>query len=355
MKKAISLLLVTLMLLTCVACSGGTSESKAPESKPPESTAPDPASSPDAEDGYDGTWDLTSITLTTGPSGGTHEIVGAAAAEIWKNNISGTQFASMPSSGTSANIPLMQVGQAQVGVCTGDSAVSAAAGVDPYDQVYDNVAALFSLYPNTLQIWVQGDSDIQDFADLIDKKFTFAAPGSGPFQPTLNMMELYGFSEDDVKAAGGTIEYLDWSTAVSKLSDGNLDAVIWTTSYPAAKIVEAETTRSLRLLQVDTAKLDEYRATYGGWIEVIIPAGTYKNQPEDIKTIGTPNFLCVLDDMDNDLVYTLTKTLWENTETLGNTHALLKNINLETVACGMGVPLHPGAQKFYEEIGAVLD
>ncbi|MGE4354079.1 MAG: TAXI family TRAP transporter solute-binding subunit [Oscillospiraceae bacterium] len=353
MKKLLSLLLATLLIIGVSACSNGSdTSSSVPETT---SVSPESSSPTSADNGFDGKWDISSVTITTGPSGGTHEIVGAAAAEIWKNNIPGINFSSIPSSGTSANIPLLNSGEAQVGVCTGDSAVSAINGVSPYDQKYTNVKGLFALYPNTLQIWVQADSDIQDFGDLIDKKFTFAAPGSGPFQPTLNMMALYGFSEDDVKAAGGTIEYLDWGTAVSKLQDGLLDAVIWTTSYPAAKIVEAETTRDLRLLQVDTNMLDKFMDTYGGWISVTIPAGTYKNQPEDVITIGTPNFLCVLDDMDNDLAYALAKALWENRDILGNTHALLKSLSLDNVAKGMGVELHPGALKYYKEIGAALD
>ena len=343
MKRLFCILLTAIMVMSFAGC-----EKKTPDS--PVTNTPSSATN----DEFDGTWDVKAVTITTGPSGGTHEIVGAAAAEIWKNNISGVTFSAVPSSGTAANLPLMEAGQAEVGTCTGDSATSALEGTAPYDKAYTSVSAMFALYPNTLQIWVQADSGIQDFDDLIDKKFTFAAPGSGPFQPTLNMMELFGFSEDDVKKAGGTIEYLDWSTATSKLQDGLLDAVIWTTSFPAAKIVEVETTRDLRLLQVSPDMLDKYCETYGGWVSVTIPAGTYKNQPEDVTTIGTPNFFMVNNSLDNDLVYEMTKVLWENRESLGNTHALLKNISLENVAVGMGFELHPGALKFYQEIGATI-
>lgn len=358
MKKVLSVVLAVLMLLSLVACSnnipqpsGSDPQGSGSDSQNSDSQQPEVSGDPD----FDGQWDATGITITTGPTGGTHEIIGAASAEIWKNAIPGVQFASMPSSGTSANIPLMDAGQADVGVCTGDGASSALAGTDPYDQAYDNIRGLIALYPNTLQIWVAADSDIQDFDDLFTKRFTFSSPGSGPFQPTLNMMSLYGVTEEDVKNAGGTIEYLDWSTAVSKLADGNLDAVIWTTSFPAAKIVEAEATRDLRLLQVDQEMLQKFKDTFGGWVDVLIPAGTYKNQTEDVYTIGTPNFFCARDDMDNDLAYELAKALWENRDQLGNTHALLKDINLENVATGMGFELHPGALKFYQEIGATID
>lgn len=343
-KKEIILAAIgTAVICFSASCGSGESSEGAQETQQQETQEVDMG-----DDIFDGTWDTGTITVVTGPSGGTQEVVGTASAEIWKNNIPGVEFSAVPSGGTSVNVNLMETGQGDVAMVTGDVMASALAGDEPFTQQYPDLRGLFSTYPNTYQIWVQEDSDINDFGDLKGKKICYGQPGSGPFQVTLNFMELYGFGEEDVKA-----QYLDWGSAVSALQDGNLDAVCWTTTYPASKIVDAETTRTFRLLQVNEDKLQEYMNTYEGWVEVTIPKDTYKVQPEDVFTIGTPNCFAVKASLDNDLVYEMTKALWENRETLGNTHALLKEINESTVASGMVAELHPGAEKYYREIGVI--
>lgn len=291
------------------------------------------------------------ITIVSGPASGTQEVVGAAVAEIWNNNIPDIEFSAVPSGGTSVNVDLLDTDQGDVGMITADVAVSASTGTDPFEKEYTDLRAIFATYPNTYQIWVQKDSGIEDFDDLLDKKICFGSPGSGPYQVTLNFMSVFGFTEDDVAENGGDVQYLSWGDAVTALQDGNIDAVCWTTTYPAAKITDAEISREFKLLQINPDKLQEFKEIYGGWEDVVIPAGTYKGQAEDITTVGTPNMFAILADIDEDLVYEMTKSLWENKETLGNTHALLKGLSEETVASGMGIELHPGAQRYYEEMG----
>lgn len=297
----------------------------------------------------------TAITVLTGPSAGTQEVVGAAASEIWKNNILGTKFSAVPTGGTSVNINLMDQGDGEVVMITGEVAAAATAGQAPFKKQYSELRAIFATYPNTYQVWVQKDKGINDFGDLVSKKITFGQPGSGPYQPSLNMMSVFGFKMADMKGKGGRVLPYAWGEAVNALSDGNIDAVLWTTSFPAARIVDAEINREFKLLQISPEKLQEFKNVYKGWVDVKIPAGTYRGQAEDVMTIGTPNFFGCKASLSDDLVYAMTKALWENRETLGNTHALLKGITEETVARGMVAPLHPGAKRFYKEMNIPMD
>lgn len=295
------------------------------------------------------------VTILTGPSAGTQEVVGAAAAEIWKNNIPGIEFSAVPSGGTAVNINLMDQGDGEVVMITGDAAASAKNGEAPFKKEYPELRAMFATYPNTFQIWTLKDKGINDFGDLIGKKITYGTPGSGPWQPSINMMSVFGFKPGDMRAKGGRTLPYAWGEAVSALADGNIDAVLWTTSFPAARIVDAELTREFQLLQVNKDKLAEFRKSYPGWIEVRIPANTYKGQAVNVTTVGTPNMFGCKADLDEELVYKMVKALWENRQILGNTHALLKSISEDTVGRGMVVPLHPGAKRFYDEMGIEAD
>lgn len=295
------------------------------------------------------------ITVLTGPSAGTQEVVGAAASEVWKNTIPGAKFSAVPTGGTSVNINLMDQGDGEVVMITGEVAAAAVSGQAPFKKQYPELRGIFATYPNTYQVWVQKDKGINDFGDLISKKITFGQPGGGPYQPSLNMMGVFGFTMADIKSKGGKVLPYAWGEAVNALSDGNIDAVLWTTSFPAARIVDAEINREFKLLQVNPDKLEEFKNKYKGWVDVNIPAGTYRGQNADVTTIGTPNFFGCKASLPDDLVYAMTKALWGNRHILGNTHALLKGITEETVARGMVAPLHPGAKRFYKEMNIPMD
>lgn len=297
----------------------------------------------------------TAITVLTGPSAGTQEVVGAAASEIWKNNIPDAKFSAVPTGGTSVNINLMDQGDGEVVMITGEVAAAAVSGQAPFKKQYAELRGIFATYPNTYQVWVQTDKGINDFGDLINKKITFGQPGGGPYQPSLNMMNVFGFKMTDMKDKGGRVLPYAWGEAVNALADGNIDAVLWTTSFPAARIVDAEITREFKLLQINSGKLEAFKNKYKGWVDVKIPAGTYRGQAADVMTIGTPNFFGCKASLSEDLVYAMTRALWKNRDILGNTHALLKGITEETVARGMVAPLHPGAKRFYKEMNIPMD
>jgi hypothetical protein len=287
------------------------------------------------------------LVIATGPAGGTFEVVAAAAMEILKKKAPDFRVSIIPG-GSSGNVAVLGTGKANVSMITSDSAYAGWNGLPPFKQKYQSMRGMFVLYPNTLQVWATVKSGINDFPDLKGKKFTFGQPGSGPYPVGHEMLKLFGMTKED-----GTLIALAWGQATDMLRDGNVDAVLWTTSFPAPAMVDAGTTGRIKLIQLNWAKLAEYAKKYPAWTEVTIPAGTYKNQEKDVKTIGSPVFFAVDKAMPDDQIYQVTKALYENRADLGNTHVLLKYIGKETVARGMGIPLHPGAEKYYREAGIV--
>lgn len=330
-------------LALAITAFTGCGSPSSPNSGPANGTVPSSAGSKS---------EITSVSIGSGPSGGNQEVIGAAVAEIWNSHrVGGIAYTAVPTGGTAVNIQLLDAGENQIVMSTSDTAVRALKSETPFNKSYNNIRGLFCTYPNTLQIWVSKSSGITSFKDLKSHRFTYGQPGTGSYQPAIELMKLSGFTEDDVKAAGGSIEELGWGDAVSALKDGTLDAVIWTTSYPSSNIVDAGLTTDINLLQIDPDLLKKYKADHAGWVDVTIPAGAYKNQSADVTTIGTYNTFICSADLSEDLVYNLVKAAWENVDILGNTYAPLKELTGETFSQDTGIPLHPGAEKYYKEKG----
>lgn len=328
MKEKLYVLCIVVVFVLC-ACSGKSSETS----------------------GSAKTEEITHITIVTATSGSVNEVIGAAMAEMLNKNIKGITFTSVPSTGTAVNANLLQQGDAEVAFLQSDIAIAAAEGTDPFKEKIPGLRSVFALHTNNMQIWARSNLGINDFGDLKSKRFTHGRPGTAPWQPGLSLMKVYGFSEDDVKKAGGDIVPLTWNEACTALQDGNLDAVLWVTATPAPRIVDVQMTKELTMIQINPAKLDAFKKELGGWSDITIPKSTYKGQNIDINTIGVRNFIAVTDKLPDDVVYKITKTLWENREQLGIVVADLKSINSDTVTRGMMLPLHNGAKKYFTEAG----
>lgn len=282
------------------------------------------------------------------------EVVAAAASEIWRQEVPEVKVSVGPG-GTFANVFMVQNNEAQMGTIPGNAAYDGWVQEPPFDKKTDNLRGMMALYPNVFQIWALPQSEISTITDLIGKRVGTSQPDSGGYLASVKIFDVYGFSFDDIVKARGQVMPLGWGAAVGGLKDRRIDVLTWTTTYPAPAIVDAMMTQDLDVIGLDQDKIDEFMGKYPGFIRITIPAGTYKGQEDDVYTFGSPVSLIIHKDLPEDLVYRMTKALWERRSRLGDTHALLKGMSLENVAHGMMVPLHPGAKRFYQEIGAVLD
>lgn len=344
MLKSAAFLLGVFLCLT--ACSGTGPAAPAASSS---AAAPVPSAAASSDQ------TVKSVYIGTGPTGGTAEIVGAATIEILKKAIPGIEFSSAPSTGTNVNIPLIESGEADIGLVDATAISAALAGTSPYNQKYENFYGLMSLYNFSAQLWLNKGIGVEKFSDLKSKKVCFGVPGSPPYEMYTELASLAGFDEAASNAAGGKFVPLAWSEATAQLQDGNIDALFWFTSYPHPAIESISMGHSYDLMQIEKELLDGFKKTRNAFIDVTLPAGTYTWQENDVETIGASVCYVIRKDMPDDVVYNITKALYENMETFRMTHSGMKGMSADNIGKGMVVQIHPGAAKFYDEVGVPYD
>jgi hypothetical protein len=203
------------------------------------------------------------------------------------------------------------------------------------------------LYPEVVQIIATKASGIKSVADLKGKKVAVGAPGSGAEANARQILEAHGLTYEDL----GKADFLSFSEAADQLKNKQIDAAFLTAGIPTSAISEVAQTSDVIIVPIDPAKIAELIAKYPFYTEVIIPAASYKGQDTEITTAAVMAMLIVNQDMDETLAYNLTKAMFENRQVIIDTHQRGNDIKLETALAGMPIDLHPGAQKYYDEMG----
>jgi TRAP transporter TAXI family solute receptor len=208
--------------------------------------------------------------------------------------------------------------------------------------------ALAVLYPEIIQIVVRADSGINSFADLKGKKVGAGAPGSGQLANFRQLLEVYGMKWEDVKG-----QYLSYAESAEQFKDKHIDAFVVVAGVPNAAIMDIGAMHKIKILAIPDDVAGKLTQKYPFLAQAKIPANSYKNQTEDIKSVAVNAVLIVSSEIKEDVVYNLTKALFENQAELASAHAKGKELNLQSAVKGASIPFHPGAIKYYKEKGAM--
>ena len=138
---------------------------------------------------------------------------------------------------------------------------------------------------------------------------------------------------------------------VDMLSDGNIDAALWNGSFPLPPVIKLSAQRDMKLIPISDAFFADLNAKYPPYFRLTIPGGTYEDVPGETPSYGLANGLVISADVSEDRVYEMTKAIFENLDMLAGVHPAFSRVSKETVLYGFGAPLHPGALKYYREIG----
>jgi TRAP transporter TAXI family solute receptor len=253
------------------------------------------------------------------------------------------------SNGSVANVNSIKSGELESGFVQSDVAYWAYTGTGIFEGQgkVENLRAIANLYPESIHVVARKDAGIETIADLAGKRVSLDEPGSGTLVDARIILEAYGLSEEDIEA-----EYIKPSPAVAQIRDNQLDAFIIVAGYPTGSVVELASSVGAELVPVDGAEIDSLLEQYQFFAPDVIPAGTYEGIGET-RTISVGAQWVVGAEVDEELVYGITEALWhENArKLLDNGHAKGKAITLETALDGIGIPLHPGAERFYREAG----
>ena len=208
------------------------------------------------------------------------------------------------------------------------------------------IAALFQEHIHLVAL---KKSNINSVKDLKGKRVSLDEPGSGTYVDAKLILESNGLSTSDVKA-----EALKGKAATDALRNGKVDAIFVVAGYPTGAIVELASAVDIKLVPIDGAGAKALTSKYGFFSESPIPSGTYEGVDEvNTVAVGAQWFTSAKED--SELIYQITKALWnkESRKLMDVGHAKGKTITPDTALSGVGVPLHPGAEKFYKEAGLI--
>ena len=293
-----------------------------------------------------------SIVLRHAASQPVHPIyvVNVGHKAIIERELPGVRLELMATQGGVENAQLLQAGEVESanGNSTGAFSVHhgrfLAEGNDPYP----DLLGWFRGYTADQGIIVSRDSPFQTFSDLLGRRIAMGPVGSGAEATVVQGFEAMGYSDSDFASVVRT----DPRSAFNALAAGNVDAVFWGTAHPAGAIVEQITTRGVRLLSFDPAELDKIGEVFPFYHTARVPAGTYEGQDEDIFWIGSSVHNWIHRSVPEELVYAMTKALWENRAELIERHASQQFLDEDVVRQqGALLPFHPGAARYFEEQG----
>lgn len=309
--------------------------------------------------------DPTFFRIGTGSAGGTYFPIGGTIAngisappgsrpceEGGQCGVPGLIAIAQSTTASVFNNTAVQNGELEAGLAAADVTRSMYLGEGKFEgKPHPKLRVVANLFPEDLHLVLPKGQSIDSLADLKGKRVGIAQAGSGTQVAVLQMLEAWGITRDDIQAAE-----LNNSQSAERLADGQIDAYFYAAGWPVSAMVQLATTKGMELHSFsdeDLAKINEIIPAY---IPSAIPAGVYEGIDYEVKTPAVSALLNVSSDLSEELIYGLTKALWnKNTRTLlDNGHAKGKQITPDTALDGiaaLGVPLHPGAEKFYKEAG----
>ena len=293
---------------------------------------------------------LADLTFTTGGTAGTYYAYGTVLAQYLTGNTD-VAVTAIAGNGSAANIDLLDLGDAQLGLVQNDVAGYAYNGVrfEQYEGApVTSFTALAALYDETVQV-ITCNPDIKTVADLKGKNVSIGSSGSGTYFNAMDFLAAYDMTIDDINP-----QYLSFGDSAESLKDGKIDAAFVVAGAPTPAVTDLATTKGAYLVALDdehAAKLQEINAAYG---KTVIPAGTYEGIDEDVVTVGVKATIIANADVTEEQAYTIVSTIFENKDAITEAHAKGAELDLD-YASVCGLPYHPGAAKYFAEKGYTVE
>lgn len=352
MKKILSLALVSAMLVG-VLSGCGTKEATAPAAPAAteitDATAPAEAKEEAAPSDATAHEEVT-INFPTASASGALYAVGAAITNLWDTEIDFVSASSQASAGGIENLNLVSAGDAQVSIAISSNCYQCLNGTDSFEgYAYDDLKVIAGLYFNPNQVVVTADSGITDIAGVKGKHFAVASAGSSVYGECANHFTAAGLTfPDDINC-----EYITFTDAADMIQNGTIDGAWIMSGAPASAVTQA-CTSGCKLIDISDDIISALQEQYPWYAPFTIPAGTYPGQDADVQTSAIKMTMFCRGDLDEETVYQLTKTFWENIDALGEAQSNLKGLTPEEAVKDIAnLPLHAGAERYYKEIGVL--
>ena len=289
------------------------------------------------------------LRILTGSTAGTYYPVGQAYASLLNQYSNGKIDArALEGKASVGNIKDLCQGNGEAALAQNDISYYAFNGVK-ISAFEGNpqkcIRAVAVLYPETIQIVVLADSGINSLQDLVGKKVAVGAAGSGTYWNARQILEAAGIWDQIIPVEK------KFSEITEDLKYGNIDAAFLTAGIPTSAVEQIASEKQIKLIPIPDEIYQKLKQNYPFYIKVTVPAGTYSGLNEDVQTVAVMSMLIVRDDVPKDIVYLMTKILFEHADELKQQvqKQSVQYISLDHALEGLSIPLHPGAYQYYVE------
>jgi uncharacterized protein len=289
----------------------------------------------------------TLVRLTRGvpaasPSPTGFDSLGAALSAAYERALPRLDVEIRESAGSLHTLQQIQRGEADIGFALADvTYVAFSHGIEQTPGSFDRLRAIAALELTSLHLVVRGGAGIRSVQDLRGRRVGIGPTGSGTVLTSGLILRAYDIGEDAVTA----IE-LPWNEAARRLVNGTLDAAFVNAGYPSESVAEAARAGGA-LLDLEGPEIDGLRSSYPFYRLTFIPPGTYAGQRSAIRTIGVNSLMVTSVDLDEGVVYELTKALFEIYPEIAAQRVSMELVPEEAPATP--IPLHEGAARYYRE------
>ena len=291
------------------------------------------------------------LTLASGSPGGAYYPLGGGMAVVIQKTVEGFRCAAESTGASVENSRLVGNGDSDMGMVMGSVGYNAAQGKKPFEKKYD-IVSLFQMYPAPQHLVTTAQSGIKKIADLKGKRVSIDVPGSGCSTMSKIILEEAGFNlEKDLKIAN-----LSQTESVQALKDGVIDATFFNFAYPGSAVMDLAATRDIVLVPIEQKLLDQILKKHPYYVKIVIPGKTYAKVDHDVLCLGDSNVMIANKKMKDDVAYKIVKAIYTNVNegqwALKNVHPIAAQLTPQN-AVNSPLPFHPGAAKYFKEIGAM--
>jgi len=288
------------------------------------------------------------LKMMTGPQGGSWIPLGGQLKDIWEKSVPGMKVQVMPGAGI-ANVRGIQESKADIGLANSISTADAMTGRPPFNKPHSDVCNIASLYPQYFQFIVLADAGINKISDLKGKSLTTQQRGNTGEVITRHFLEAHGLSFNDLK-----VSFVGYSDSVNQMKDGHAVAFGMNTQAPAGAVMDVAAARDVKFFEQKDV-YDKMLKLNPSYKLITLPKGTYPKQDKDLTVIGFFTHVVASCKLPENDVYTMTKTIADNTKTLGTVAKDILALKPQGMAADIGVKFHPGAAKYYKEVGLTVN
>ena len=298
--------------------------------------------------------DITIMIAGGATASGSWNMVAEGIAEIIRKELPGSNITVVTGSGSDSNIAMLQKGDVDLAISATDSAESAINGWGSFSVPFslNDVQAIARLYDSKIQFVVSDNVEINSIEEIKEKKVPLKLSvnlrGSGFEKGARRILEEYGITFKDIESWGGRVFYFNQNESIRMMGDGQLNAFIAQTIVPLFDLTELAMKRNFKILPIPNNVIENMTKKYN-YTSGIIAKGTYKGITEDITTICVANGLFASGKLDDQVAYLVTKALVNNIDSLRQIHSQVINIAPDYMNSAMVFPVHPGAQRAYQE------